>query len=102
MIDYVTVSDTPPYSQPEPYICLSLTNLHLLKMHKPIYKQAFTGNDIPTPKFFQIFTYGSEVDEKDAAAVVSSVAPNNPTVYLHHRAARNPICYQTGIPVSGK
>ena len=77
MIDYVTVSDTPPYSQPEPYICLSLTNLHLLKMHKPIYKQAFTGNDIPTPKFFQIFTYGSEVDEKDAAAVVSSVAPSS-------------------------
>ena len=58
--------------------------------------------------YVQVFTDDSKVDEKVAAAAVSSVAPNSPFSCrlrdhcLQSRAASNFICSQTGIPVSGK
>ena len=83
MVDDVTVSHTPPSSQSEPQICLSLTIIFFFKrLHKPlIYKQDFLEI---TPKhetynFIQIFTDGSKVDEKVATAVMSSVVPIAPS-----------------------
>ena len=42
-----------------------------------VYKQAFFEITSRHPNYVQIFTDGSEVDEKVAAAAVSSVAPNS-------------------------
>ena len=41
-------------------------------------KQAFLEITSRHPNYVQIFTDGSKVDEKVAAAAVSAVAPNNP------------------------
>ena len=43
-----------------------------------VYKQAFLEITSRHPKYMQIYTGGSKVDEKVAAAAVSSVAPNRP------------------------
>ena len=43
-----------------------------------VYKQAFLEITSRHPKYMQIYTDGSKVDEKVAAAAVSSVAPNRP------------------------
>ena len=43
-----------------------------------VYKQAFLEITSKHQNYVQIFTDGSEVDEKVAAAAVSSVAPNSP------------------------
>ena len=43
-----------------------------------MYKQAFLEVTSRHPNHVQIFTDGSKVDEKVAAAAVSSVAPNSP------------------------
>ena len=76
--DDVTVSDTPPWSQSEPQICLSLTKYGKRSTNPEVYKQAFFEITSRHQNNVQIFTYGSKVDEKVAAAAVSSVAPNSP------------------------
>ncbi len=43
-----------------------------------VYKQAFFEITSRHQNYVQIFTDGSKVDEKVAAAAVSSVAPNSP------------------------
>ena len=43
-----------------------------------MYKQAFLEITSRHQNYVQIFTDGSKVDEKVAAAAVSSVAPNSP------------------------
>ena len=43
-----------------------------------MYKQAFLEIKSRHPNYVQIFTDGSKVDEKVAAAAVSSVGPNSP------------------------
>ena len=43
-----------------------------------MYKQAFLEITPRHQNYVQIFTDGSKVDEKAAAAAVSSVAPNSP------------------------
>ena len=43
-----------------------------------MYKQAFLEITSRHPKYMQMFTDCSKVDEKVSAAAVSSVAPNNP------------------------
>ena len=43
-----------------------------------MYKQAFFKIIARHPNYVQIFTDGSKVDEKVAAAAVSSVAPSSP------------------------
>ena len=79
MVDDTTVSDTPPWSQSEPQICLSLTKYKKKDTTNPeVYKQAFLEITSRNPNYVQIFTDGSKVDEKVAAATVSSVAPNSP------------------------
>ena len=73
------VSDTPPWSQSEPQICLSLTKYFFLNTTNPeVYKQAFLEITSRHQNYVQMFTDGSKVDEKVAASAVSSVAPNSP------------------------
>ena len=72
------VSDTPPQSQAEPHICLSLTKFKKDCTSPEIYKQAFLEITSQHQNYVQIFTDGSKVDEKVAATAVSSVAPNSP------------------------
>ena len=74
------VSDTPPWSQSEPQIYLSLTKYQQQKntTNPEVYKQAFFEITPRHQNYVQIFTDGSKVDEKVAAAAVSSVAPNCP------------------------
>jgi len=43
-----------------------------------VYKESFLEVTSRHPKYMQIYTDGSKVDEKVAAAAVSSVAPNSP------------------------
>ena len=71
VVDDTTVTDTPPWSQSEPQICLSLT-----ESKKRFYKQAFLEITSRHPKYMQIHTDGSKIDEKVAA--ISFVAPNSP------------------------
>ena len=79
MVDDTTVSDTPPWSQSEPQICLSLTKYFFLNTTNPeVYKQAFLEITSRHQNYVEILTDGSKVDEKVAAAAVSSVAPNSP------------------------
>ena len=76
MVDDTTVSDTPPWSQSEPQICLSLTKYKRKKKdttNPEVYKQAFLEITSKHQNDMQIFTDGSKVDEKVAAAAVSSV-----------------------------
>ena len=77
-VDDTTDSDTPPWSQSEPQICLSLANYKKDTTNLEVYKQAFLEITSRHPNYVQIFTDGSKVDEKVAAAAVSSVAPNSP------------------------
>ena len=78
VVDDTTVSDTPPWSQFEPQICLSLTKYKKDTTNPKVYKQAFLDITSRNQNYVQIFTDGSKVDEKVAAAAVSSVAPNSP------------------------
>ncbi len=99
VVDDTTVSDTPPWSQSEPQICLSLTKYKKDTTNPEVYKQAFLEITSRHQNYVQIFTDGSKVDEKVAAAAVSSVAPNSPfscrlrpLFYLHSGAASNSAC----------
>ena len=78
MVDDTTVSDIPPWSQSEPQICLSLTKYKKDATKPEVYNQAFLEATSRHQNYVQIFTNGSKVDEKIAAAAVSSVAPNSP------------------------
>ena len=78
VVDDTTVTDTPPWSQSEPQICLSLTKYKKDSTNPEVYKQAFLEITSRHPKYMQIYTDGSKVDEKVAAAAVLSVAPNSP------------------------
>ena len=78
VVDDTTVTDTPPWSQSEPQICLSLTKYKKDSTNPEVYKQAFLEITSRHPKYMKIYTDGSKVDKKVAAAAVSSVAPNSP------------------------
>ena len=78
VVDDTTVSDTLPWSQSEPQICLSLKKYKKDTTNPEVYKQAFLEITSKHQNDLQIFTDGSKVDEKVAAAAVSSVAPNSP------------------------
>jgi len=65
--DYTTVTDTPPCSLSEPQICLSLAKYKKDSTNPEIYKQAFLEIISRHPKYMQIYTDGSKVDEKSAA-----------------------------------
>ena len=78
MVDDTTVSDTPPWSQSEPQICLSLTKYGKRSTNPEVYKQAFFEITSKHQNNLQILTDGSKVNEKVAAAAVSSVAPDSP------------------------
>ena len=77
MVDDTTVSDTPPWSQSELQICLSLTTYKKDTTNPEVYKQAFLEVTSRHQNHVQIFTDGSKVDERVAAAAVSSVAPDS-------------------------
>ena len=80
-VDDTTVSGTPPRSQFEPQICLSLTKKQPQQKdatNLEVYKQAFFEITPRHQNYVQIFTDGSKVDVKVAAAAVSCVAPNSP------------------------
>ena len=76
VIDDTTVSDIPPRSQSEPQICLSLPKYEKKKKkdttNPEVHKQAFLKITSRHPNYVQIFTNGSKVNEKVAAAAVSS------------------------------
>ena len=78
MVEDTTVSDTPSWSQSEPQICVSLTKYQKDTTNPEVYKQAFLEITSRHQNYTQIFTDGSKVDEKVAAAAASSVAPNSP------------------------
>ena len=78
VVDDTTVTDTPPWSQSEPQIRLSLTKYKNNSTNPEVYKETFLEVTSRHPKYMQIYTDGSKVDEKVAAAAVSSVAPNSP------------------------
>ena len=78
VVDDTTVSDTPPWSQSKPQICLFLTKYKQDTTNPEVYKQAFFEITSRHKNYVQIFTDGSKVDEMIAAAAVSSVAPNSP------------------------
>ena len=78
MVDDTTVSDTPPWSQSEPQICLFLTKYKKDTTNPEVYKEAFLEITSRHQNHVQIFTDGSKVDEKVAAAAVSSVASEIP------------------------
>ena len=100
VVDDISASDTPSWSQSEPQIYLSLTKYKKDTTNPEVYKQAFLEITSRHQNYVQIFTDGSKVDEKVAAAAVSSVAPNSsllllterPLFYLHSGAASNSIC----------
>ena len=64
VVDDTTVTDTPPWSQSEPQICLSLTKYKKDSTNPEVYKQAFLEITSRHPKYMQIYTDGSEVDER--------------------------------------
>ena len=72
------MSDAPPWSQFETQICLSSTKYKKDTTNPEMCKQAFFKNKSRHKNYVQIFTDGSEVDEKVAAAALSSVAQNSP------------------------
>ena len=74
----LTVTDTPPWSQSKPQICPSLTKYKKDSTNPEVYKQVFLEITSRHPKYVQVYTDGSKVDEKVAVAAVSSVAPNSP------------------------
>ena len=75
VVAHTTLSDTPPWSQSEPQICLSLTKYKKDTTNPEVYKQAFLEVTSRHPNYVQIFIDGSKVDEKVDAVAVSSVAP---------------------------
>ena len=92
MVGDDTVADTPPWSRPEPHICLSLTKFRKECTSPETYKQAFFLKITSQHQnYVKIFTEASEVDEKVAAAAVSSVAPNSP----FSRGLRDHCCIYT-------
>ena len=80
MVDDTTVTVTPPWSQSEPQIYLSLTKYKKDSTNPEVYKQMFLEITSRHPKYMQIYTGGSKVDEKAAAAAVSTVAANSPSL----------------------
>ena len=64
MVDDITVTDTHPWSQSEPQIYLSLTKYKKDSTNPEVYKQAFLEITFRHPKYMQIYTDGSEVDER--------------------------------------
>ena len=78
MVGDDTVADTPPWSRPEPHICLSLTKFRKECTSPETYKQAFLEITSQHQNCVKIFSGGSKVHEKVAAAAVSPVAPNSP------------------------
>ena len=70
----------PPWSQSELQICLSLTKYQKETTNPEVYKQAFLEITSRHQNYVQIFTDGSKVDEKVAAAAVSSVAQIAPSL----------------------
>ena len=77
VLDDTTVSDTPPRSQSEPQICLSLTKYKKDTTNPEGYRQTFSEITSRHQNYVQIFTDGSKVDKKVAAAAVSSIVPNS-------------------------
>ena len=69
-----------PWNQSEPQICLSLTKYKKDTTNPAVYKQAFLEITSRHQNYVQIFTDGSKVDEKVAAAAVSSVAQIAPSL----------------------
>ena len=67
-----------PWSQSAPQICLSLAKYKKASTNPEVYKQAFLEITSRHPKYMQIYTDGSNVEEKVAAAAVLCVAPNFP------------------------
>ena len=67
-----------PQCQAEPQICLSFTKSKKDTTNPEVYKQAFLEITSRHQNHVQIFTDGSKVNEKVAAAAVSSLAPNSP------------------------
>ena len=109
VVDDTIVTDTPPWSQSEPQICLFLTKYKNDTTNAEVYKQAFLEITSRHPKYMQIDTDGSKVDEKVAAAAVSSVAPNSPFTCrlryhcsIYRGSAGNSVCSKTSIPVKRK
>ena len=80
VVEDTTMSDTPPWSRYELYICVSLTKLKKEKdcTNPEIYKQAFLEIASEHQNYVQTFTDGSKVDEKVTAAAVPSVASYSP------------------------
>ena len=74
-VDDTTVSDTPPWSQSEPQVRLSLIKYKKDTTNPEVYKEASLEVTSRHQNYAQIFTDGSKIDEKVAAAAVSSVAP---------------------------
>ena len=94
VLDDVTVSDTPPWSQPQPHLCLSLTKLKKIKIKRTAQALKYSNKFFfllllllfllllklhhNSKTIFRFFTDGSKVDEMVAAAAVSYVAQNSP------------------------
>ena len=64
--------------QSKPQISLSLTKYKKDTTNPEVYKQAFLEITSRHQNYVQIFTDGSKVDEKVAAAAVSSADSNSP------------------------
>ena len=79
-VDLDVVDDTTNWSQSEPQIYLSLTKYKKDTTNPEVYKQAFLEIISRHQNYVQIFTDGSKVDEKVAAAAVSSVAQIAPSL----------------------
>ena len=78
VVDDITVSNTPPWSRSEPHACLSLTDFKKDCTNLKYKRFSFLEITSEHQNSVQIFTNGSKVDEKVAAAAVSSVASNSP------------------------
>ena len=66
------------WSESESQIYLSLTKYKRDSTNPEVHKQDFLEITSRHPKYVQIYTDASKVDEMVAAAAVSSVAPNSP------------------------
>ena len=76
VVDDTTATDTPLWSQSEPQILQKKKKKD--SANPEVYKQAFLEITSRPPKYMQIYTDGSKVNEKVAAAALSSVARNSP------------------------
>ena len=76
-LDVVDDNTVTPWSQSEPQICLSLAKYKKDSTNPEVYKQAFLEITSRHPKYMQIYTDGSKVDEKVAAiAMLLQIAPS--------------------------